>query len=56
MARSTGAKDFVGGAEDFGGGAGVAWGVGHESFEESGREGIAGELGREGIEGEALGL
>ena len=47
VARCTGAEDFVGAAEDFGG-AGAAC--------EIGREGIAEELGREGTVGEALGL
>ena len=61
MARCTGAEDLVRAVEDFGRGAedfegGADGGIGHESFEESGREGIAEKLGREGIEDEALGL
>ena len=47
MARCTGAEDFVGAAEDFGG-VGAVSGIG--------REGLAEEIGREGLEEEALGL
>ena len=56
VVRCTGAEDFAGAAEDFGGGAVVGKALGHEGFEESGREGIAEELGREDTVGEALGL